>query len=90
MILGPRNLTACPLHGVKVAYVELWNPFEPDAQGDVHLQSGQVGAGTTVNPRSKCHMAVSLTVDDELVGVLEVLRVMASRRKVHEHLVTSF
>ncbi len=54
-----------------------------------HLEPGEVRPGAAMDARAEGDVAVLRPVDDELVGVLELLGVVAGRREVHQDLVAA-
>src|SRR5690606_16840612 len=67
------HLAPAPRDGAGVGELEGGNAIEEPLDGHPELHPGQVRAEAAVDARTEGEVAVSLPVDDELVGAIEVL-----------------
>jgi len=75
------DLAGGPGHGRRVGQAELRDPLQPDLEGDPEFHARQVGAEAAVDAEAERGVPVDLTVDDDLIGAVELGRVAIGRRE---------
>src|SRR5204863_10014319 len=80
---GPAYLASGPRHNVWVLQPEVRDALQPFLDRDAHLHPGEVRAGAAVDAYAKGDVRVDRAVDDDFIGVGELLRVAVGGREVH-------